>query len=183
MLGIGFGDAHLRQHQGPVYNIHYQETLSGQAPGSDDLDVVDNYFVTPDRFTEAADKLHGRGVAVLYGKPGIGKSASGLALLRRHAEKYEADLSLIVLESDWREPSTGRLPTGESCGYILDLGEEDGPPSAKFAENLVSLGRTLLSRGSVLVVVTPDELWKPVIAEARRACRPVACWRVAAARG
>jgi hypothetical protein len=146
----------------------FQTVINGEdyvellpVPSRDLEACAEGRFVTPKRgWMDAQGRLDEYGVVVLIASPGSGRRTAALRLLA-DATQHGSGWQLFDLETAWVTPRVSLLPDTSDCGFILDMSEssEQLPPIG-FGANLLEWGKKGKERGSMLVLLTTEEVWQ-----------------------
>ncbi|MDH6579322.1 hypothetical protein [Kitasatospora sp. MAP5-34] len=97
------------------------------------------------------------GVLLIVSRRGYGATTFARQLSARHTA---AESTLLDLEADWSQPSTGRLPLEPDHTYLLELKDPESDRfDSDFLDRLSKFAERLRQANSHLVVTATDELW------------------------
>jgi hypothetical protein len=148
-------------------DIHFYErkTLRAVAVPAEDVSAVRDAWVEMSAADSAVNTLRDTGLAVIAGRPGMGRYACALrALDQVSEERVRAGHSRLVLQNvipDWDEPDVSLLASRPEYGYVLDIAQsiDQWENRSEQASAFVSFADTLKSRGSYLVLISSDHGW------------------------
>lgn len=102
-------------------------------------------------------------IVIIGGRPGGGRTITGLALLAHLRAATGATVSTLGYGGA-REFSVRRVPHDKRCGYLLELPTDDAEfaVSSDFGRTLHAVRDLLRRTSSHLVVITTDEQWDRV---------------------
>lgn len=147
----------------------FERMLERQQLNDDLLETIRSVFQPPRVRDGSASKeyedllgalLDPGSIVVMGGRPGGGRTITGLALLAHLRAATGATVSTLGYGGA-REFSVRRVPHDKRCGYLLELPTDDAEfaVSSNFGQTLHAVRDLLRRTSSHLVVITTDEQW------------------------